>query len=235
MRRIRYFALGLLLAVAGGALAVTAGGFPYLPTFGGVTISAPSRTANSLTINNKAVGGQPFIGFATASVATGFVGSAGQAADLAAGSAAGDLIVRTQGGRVRLSTDSGASSADISPADSATLTWSFQIANTVACSVNGTDGTFVLHKIGKVVVVKVLTSGNCTMVSSTSLSTNNTPIPAAFRPALTSVTASPALTGTSNPLGQITIGATGNLTITLPAASTTVGIPAGTQFSYTLD
>lgn len=39
MRRIRYFALGLLLALAGGALAVTSGGFPSRPVFSQTTVT----------------------------------------------------------------------------------------------------------------------------------------------------------------------------------------------------
>ena len=37
MKRTKYFALGLLLALAGGAFAVTGGGFPTFPTFQSVT------------------------------------------------------------------------------------------------------------------------------------------------------------------------------------------------------
>src|SRR5260370_1086008 len=39
MRRIRCFALGLLLALAGGALAVTSGGFPSRPVFSQTTVT----------------------------------------------------------------------------------------------------------------------------------------------------------------------------------------------------
>lgn len=234
MRRIRYFALGLLLAIAGGALAVTSGGFPSNPRFQTVTITPTAATFSQLGLNVVGSTSSNYIVLSNNGTNKVILLNERVAGGNCSGDGVDDACLRSISGRLYGSDTSGSGQIPISN-DSGTLTWSFQTANTVSCSAGGTDGTFILHKIGKVVVVKVLTSGNCSMLSAVAQSTTNTPIPAAFRPAVTSVAASPAQTGTSNPLGQITIGATGNLSITLSAASTTIGVPAGTQFSYTLD
>jgi hypothetical protein len=77
MRRIRYFALGLCLAAAGGAFAITTGGFPYLPTFGHVQVIGKAAANGDYTLKGNAAGASNFGIYAvtdSAGVRTGYFG-----------------------------------------------------------------------------------------------------------------------------------------------------------------
>jgi hypothetical protein len=239
MRRFSYLLAGLVLTLTLAIVStvgaqVVPSGLPSNPRFQTVTITPTAATFSQLGLNVVGSTGSNYIVLSNNGVNKVILLNERVAGGNCSGDAVDDACLRSISGRLYGSDTSGSGQIPIGN-DSATLTWSFQTANTVSCSAGGTDGTFVLHKIGKVVVVKVLTSGSCSMVSAAAQSTTNTPIPAAFRPATNSASASPALTGSANPLGQVSINTAGNLTITLPAASTTIGVPLGAQFSYSLD
>lgn len=238
MKRFRLFLIGLFAALL-PALMAPSGGFPYLPTFGAITL-APSVSGGKfgINLNSTTAVGYNAVRFQTSGTATSYLGTEASAGQLCNGSAVGDYCTRIVSGKFRVSTDNGLTSADISPADSGTLIWSFQIANT-NCSVNGVDASFALHKIGKVVVAKFMASGNCTTASVTNFFSSNTPVPAAFRPAAAAPACSPFQTslGGVQQIAVVCISSAGNVQI-LPGAGgsfTTWTIVAGDGFSYTLD
>lgn len=125
---------------------------------------------------------------------------------------------------------------NLTPTDSGTITWSFQTA-TSNCSVSGTDATLKLHKLGKVVTVVILTSGNCTTAATISILTNNTPIPAAFRPTITQSCTPAVVNIAASPVpGYFCVNSTGNIVLNILSGTATVWAIGGTYtFSYTTD
>lgn len=114
-----------------------------------------------------------------------------------------------------------------------TATWSFQTA-TSNCSVNGTDATVKLYKIGNVVTARLTSTGTCTTLASSSQATTNAPVPVAFRPANLSYTA--CITGNGGIPGICGVNTSGQFITTLgTGTSVTWNLGSGTTFTYTLD
>ena len=113
MRRARYFFLGLLLAVAGGAFAVTQGGFPFFPRFGGVTITAPTASFNQLALNTLGSTSSNYLSFSNNGALKALILNERVAGGNCGLSAVDDLCIRASAGAVRISTDNGASSSRV--------------------------------------------------------------------------------------------------------------------------
>jgi hypothetical protein len=99
---------------------------PYATiSIGGSQISLPGVAGgNQLTINsfstsdiqliiNALTAGEAVLGFYTNGTPTGYIGSVGAAGQLVAGSATGDVVLRSNGGRILFTVDSGVTSAII--------------------------------------------------------------------------------------------------------------------------
>jgi hypothetical protein len=220
---------GLVLAALVAALCpmlmAPTGGFPFTPTFGQVTIvGAPGF--GHFEAFGPGVGGLGMVGVANA--ANGMCGSP---------AVSGDVCLRASAGRILASTNNGASSADISPADSGAVSISLALANST-CSVAGGTGTLQLHKIGKIVSATSTVGANCTITASTQMSTTNTPIPAAYRPVAPLACGAMEIQSAATPTGGFAcVGTGGNLTVTVfgSATVTNLGFPTDSTFTYTLD
>jgi hypothetical protein len=220
MQRSRYFILGVLLALAGGAAAVTTGGVPYLPYFGGINVGRAPNGVLPGTIQLARAGGPSlFLYDSTRSANQHYAQLSFTSGALLAGTCPDSL--------------SGCSTADLTPADSGAVAWSFQ-TGTSNCSVSGTNASVSLHRIGKLVVGVITASGSCTTAATATHATTNAPVPAAFRPTL-SQSCSMALAG-NNFAGYICVNSSGNFSATiLSGTSTTFLLQVGQTFTYTLD
>lgn len=119
--------------------------------------------------------------------------------------------------------------------DSGALTWSFQ-TGTSTCTANGSNATVFLHKIGNVVIGYSTTGGSCTIASAQTQSTNNTPVPAGFRPSSGSSCGPGIATGASLTAGYVCVSAVGNFSVTtLGSAVTLLGLDNAETFTYTVD
>jgi hypothetical protein len=73
-----------------------------------LSVGAATTTSSAILINALAAG-EALIEFDTASTATGYVGTSGGTNQVITGAAAGDMNIRSQGGRINFSANSGAS------------------------------------------------------------------------------------------------------------------------------
>lgn len=209
MRKIRYLLLGLLVALAGGALAVDTGGFPARPIFQGVTTNSATgvpcafnASTACLTSTGTGVFGASIVGRASGGSSYGLLINAGNnsAADF-------PLLVRS---RDNLTTYF---SIDGTGAAGGTLFASGSFTSTLTNGCTTTPNATVSYiKQGNVVTLHwPATSWSCT--SNALAHTTDASVPALIRPA-TSRCASPMIfenNGVFGVLGQIYVSSTGTL------------------------
>lgn len=131
---------------------------------------------------------------------------------------------------------SAADYVDVTP-DFVSVTWSFQTAGS-SCTVNGTNATVKLHKIGKVVTGNVTSAGTCTISSGASVTTTGGPVPTGFRPTASVACGVGDVTlSAGGEAGWICVSSSGNLLAQRlgTTATTTIGVGGGNSFTYTLD
>ncbi len=170
---------GLVLAALVAALCpmlmAPTGGLPARPQFSSVTVQNSDTTGSIVRINQNNSLNDPLVEFDSVGVNKAYIGVAGTTGNLAAGSIAGDVVIRTQGGNVRLSTNSGASSAPIAPV-TGTYTGTF-----TGCTAGVTE-TISYTVLGGPPGGIVIVGANGNVCTSNATSFSITGAPASIRP-----------------------------------------------------
>jgi hypothetical protein len=247
---------GLALAIGAGALAqVVPGGLPSFVSFRALTVNSTSGRACPGQGHNNTTSAcftTSVSGHSNWSAVISPQGGSGNELGLfvdggTSALASSDTIFRVDGGNIgsalQVTGDGSVTQQgfDANVRDSGAVTITFATAQMPNCTGTGTNTNINFHKIGKVVTGLVSANATCTTTGgTTNVQTNNTPVPAGFRPA-TSTTCGAALVTTSvNPggqMGDICVTTTGNLQIfTVPTTgSTSIGTIGLATFTYTLD
>jgi len=141
---------------------------------GKVTVNGDAQV---LTLNETDGANHTSIKFDDAGANQGYIGTENAAGQLCVGTAAGDMCLRTNGGSaLRVSTDDGNSSVDMTPSSG-----TFTATYTNACTTSPTQ-SIRWYKIGSVVTMTAAAAtGNCT-ADTTTFDTDSTDVPAAIRP-----------------------------------------------------
>lgn len=229
MKGARLFLIGLFAAILPALMAPT-GGYPSNPTFQTVTVNGTSTTGRAHVCNTAATATNKCMGI-DVNTSGGFEIFVENDTH---GGVSNALTINRSGAvatGMTFTTASGA--ADLTATDSGAVTWSLQ-TGTSNCTVNGTNATVQLHRIGKNVTGTITAAGNCTIASGTQVATTNTPVPAAFRPAASSQCGVALVNVPGVVVGWICVTSAGNLSANNTSAVTTLG-PQGSSFSYTLD
>jgi hypothetical protein len=239
MRRIHWLLAGLALAIGAGALAqVVPGGLPQNPRFQSVTIT--NTGAGSFTqfaLNATQSTSSNYIALNNAGVTKGVLLNERTASGNCSNDAVDDICLRSISGRIFGSDSTGSGWITLEQSSGA-LTWVFNAATSPNCNATGTNATIQLHRFGRIVEGAVTSGGSCTSVGTGNITTNNTPVPAQFRPtqALTCGTVW-IQNQTGLILGQICVSSAGNFQVNNPASvsNTLLAVNAQTNFVYSLD
>lgn len=163
---MRAFFAGLTLALTAGALAVDVGGLPSRPAFQQVTINQATTNGNSLILNAAGPSNTTPLTFSLNGAPTAAIFPLGAAGVGCTSAVLGDFCIRTVGGAVRISVDSGASSNPV-----AVITTAVATGTIVGCTTTPSV-TINYTRVGNLVVGHFVGSASCTSNSAgTSITT----------------------------------------------------------------
>lgn len=236
-------ALALLAIVAAPLLMAPSGGYPTVAYFTKVTITRNATSSGDRALSVMAPTGDARFGAVSTATGNAFLHlDTSGSANWIVGNRRSDghfVVSNAQDFSTPvLDIPTGGATTVPTAVDSGSVTITF---TTVAsnCSINGSNGTVLLHKIGKIVVGHVSATGSCTTAATTQWQSNNTPIPAAFRPATATSCGSGNLvtneaTGDGQN-GQMCVTTTGNLLLASFASATSFALGSGSNWTYSLD